>query len=710
VILEDDAFDAELIEHELGKSHLKTDTLCHVRGRDEFEQALAQSPDVILADFALPGYDAWAALETAQQHELDSPFIVVSGALGEETAVDLIKHGADDYLLKDRLVRLPTAIEQAVDRRRVEREKRAAEQSLRQSEQRYRRIVETSVEGIWLLDENRRITFANRRMAEMLGHAYQSMVGTFFERFAAAEDRCELETRFDRGRAGQKTQDDVRLRTADDTLLWTHVSLSPTFDARGEFNGALVMAGDITARKQAEEALRAAASYDSLTNLVNRSLFLERLGEALQKARAGCERAFGVLFLDVDRFKEINDTLGHCCGDQLLTTIAARLSATLRGDHEGHVDRADATLARVGGDEFTALLTDLTSTEDASTVAERLQRALSEPVTVDGREVTTTVSIGIAVYGSHYETPEQVLRDADTALYAAKAKGDGRYAVWDQRMQDHARRQFELGQQIHRALEADELELWYQPIMHLNTDEPVGCEALMRWRQAERGLVSPAEFIPLAEETGAIVPMGLWAIRRACHQIQTWDEQFDASTPLYLSVNISPRQLAQSNFPEKVAAILHETGVPAHRVKFEITESAVIEETGASKQVLHELSELGIQLYMDDFGTGYSSLSHLYELPIDVLKIDRSFTMVIDRSAKQRSIVRSIIGLAQNLGIPTIAEGIETTDHTGRLLSKGCHYGQGFLYSPPLEGERASQWLAEHLPVRYQSRRPNSAA
>ena len=693
LILEDEPTDVELIKRDISNSDLRVDKFWVARGRDEFHAALAQGPDVILADYSLPAYSAWQALETARAQAPDCPFVVTSGALGDETAADLIKQGADDYLLKDRLARLPVAITHALERRRAETEKQEVQRALRDSEQRHRHIVETTLEGIWLVDASAHVTFANRRVIELLGYPSEQMRGRPFWSFVHPADQAKAAQWLERSRREIKVQDDLRLRTHDGQQLWVICSIKPMFDDDGAFTGALVMVADITARKDAEDALRHAAFHDCLTGLVKRDLFVDRLGQALQRARRRADCTFAVFFIDVDRFKEINDTLGHHCGDQLLRVIAERLDTTLRtSDSLGRL-RQDEAVARVGGDEFTAVLTDMHGAADATAAAERIQKAIYEPVELGSRQVTTSISIGIALYAPHYESADELLRDADTALYRAKARGDGRCEVWDAQMGDEAQRQFELGQQIHRAPDQNELRMWYQPIIALDTGQPVGCEALMRWAHPERGMVSPGEFIPLAEETGAIVAMGAWALRQACRQLLEWDWCFPNAPPLYVSVNISRRQLAQADFPEQVAAIFRETGVDPARVKFEITESAVIDESGASKTVLNNLIELGVPLYMDDFGTGYSSLSYLYELPINVLKIDRSFTQQIDQSAKQRSIVRSIIGLAHNIGIPVIAEGVETVEQAERLLIKGCEYGQGFLFSRPLAPDDLTCWL-----------------
>jgi diguanylate cyclase (GGDEF)-like protein/PAS domain S-box-containing protein len=697
VILEDNDHDLELMQRQLRAGDVEVGDIVVARDRQQFLAALQTGPNLVLSDFALPDYEAEAALREVQQHDPDCAFIVVSGAVGDETAVELMKEGADDYVLKDRLVGLPTAIRHAIERRQAQIAQRQAERSLRESEQQYRRIVETSLEGIWLLDANGAITFANQRMWEMLDCDDTGMVGQSVLHFVHAGDEPSVRQWFNR-QTNEGCQLDLRLCDRQGHVIWTNCSLRQTFDKFGQFTGGLLMATDISARKEAEEALRSAAAYDSLTGLVNRSVFLDRLEHAVSQCRHSEAKTCAVLFIDVDRFKEINDTLGHAYGDQLLTTIADRLKESITpNEHPNRRVTDEAVVGRTGGDEFTALLTEIADEADATAAARRMQAAISQPIYLHGREIRTTVSIGVAVRTAEHRSAEQLLRDADTALYRAKEDGNGRYAVWDQQMQQAARRRFELGQQIDRALEANELTIHYQPIVALDTGQPVGCEALLRWCQARRGVVSPGEFIPLAEETGAIVPIGYWLIEQACHQVNAWNAALEEDQTLYISVNISPRQLLDREFADRVQAILQKTNTPPHWIKFEITESALVDNGSGAGEVLQQIVDLGIHLFMDDFGTGYSSLSHLYELPIDVIKIDRSFTMAIDANEKQRSIVRSIIGLAHSIGIPPVAEGIENADHVWRLLNKSCNYGQGFYYSPPLDAAAAWTWLQQRL-------------
>ena len=443
---------------------------------------------------------------------------------------------------------------------------------------------------------------------------------------------------------------------------------------------------DVTERRQAEEKLAHTALHDPLTNLPNRVLFMDRLHHAMVRAKRHTDRKFAVLFLDLDRFKVVNDSLGHKIGDLLLVECTQRMVKCLRGED---------TVARLGGDEFVILLEDVQDPMDATRVADRIQHDLALPFDLEDRKVFISVSIGVVLNMSQYEKADDILRDADIAMYRAKGQGRGRYEMFDSTMLAHVMTHLELEFDLRKALEQNEFIVHYQPIIKLGTGRIVGFEALVRWKHPTRGLVSPAEFIPLAEETGLIVPLGHWVLAEACRQIGEWHAEFPVDPPLTISVNLSVRQCAQTDFVQKVADILQKTGVDASHLKLELTESMIVEDSQSTSTMLSELRALGVQVQIDDFGTGYSSLGYLQRFPIDTLKIDRTFINRIGKNGEGSEIVRTILALAHDLHMKVVAEGIETEEQLTKLKAMNCEYGQGYLFNKPIDSQMAGALLAK---------------
>jgi diguanylate cyclase (GGDEF)-like protein len=442
--------------------------------------------------------------------------------------------------------------------------------------------------------------------------------------------------------------------------------------------------------QESHEHFRHAAFHDSLTRLPNRTLLADHLRLAIERARRHPDHLFAVLFLDLDRFKNINDSLGHAAGDRLLVETALRLE---------QCSRPSDTVARLGGDEFAVLLDGLESECDAVRIAERVQEELMRPFHLGGHEVYTAASIGITLSTHGYEDPENVLRDADTAMYRAKEKGKARYELFDAEMHADALARLRLENDLRRAVEHREFEVYYQPVVTLASGKLSGFEALVRWRHPERGIVGPSEFIPLAEETRMIAEIGGWVLEEACRQMSEWRELIPSQQHLTISVNLSSKQLTQPGLVESVRRTLRETNLPPHCLKLEITESAVMDNPETAASVLAQLRGLGIQLSIDDFGTGYSSLSYLHRFPVDTLKIDRSFVAKMTDNSENGEIVRTIVTLASNLGMCVIAEGVETDEQHARLEALGCEYGQGFLYSAPVEAESALALIRRGVPT-----------
>jgi diguanylate cyclase (GGDEF)-like protein len=441
---------------------------------------------------------------------------------------------------------------------------------------------------------------------------------------------------------------------------------------------------EIEARKRAEAKLLHETLHDPLTGLPNRSLIYDRLEHAIAIAKRNDEYFFAILFLDIDRFKFINDTLGHVVGDQLLIAFGHRLSSCIRpGD----------TLARFGGDEFVVLLEDAGDAKAVEATAGRIQQELHAPFTLSRHEVFTTSSIGLAMGRPTYERPDEILRDADTAMYRAKLKGRDNFVVFEQGMHDHAARRQRLEADLRGAITSNEFAVYYQPIYVLKTNGLVGYEALVRWNHPERGLLKPDEFLPAAEDTGAIVPIDRFVLREACRQLREWQRNFPERPPEFISVNISRKHLCQNDVVECIEQILEETGLDAERLKLEIAEQAITENPEAIAPILERLKALHVQLFIDDFGTGFSSLSSIHRLPIDGLKIDRSFIRLMEDRQDNQKIIRSILALARDMKIDTIAEGLETPDQLERIKSLRCAYGQGYLFSEPVRRDQATALL-----------------
>jgi diguanylate cyclase (GGDEF)-like protein len=434
---------------------------------------------------------------------------------------------------------------------------------------------------------------------------------------------------------------------------------------------------------------------DPLTGLPNRMLFMERLNRLLHRQPAADHR-FAVLFLDVDRFKIINDSLGHAAGDALLAALAHRIEQSLRTtDSLARVERKH-TLARIGGDEFTILLDGVSDAAAARAVAERLRGVIAEPFQLQGREVVTSVSIGVVLSAERYARAEDMIRDADTAMYRAKELGKARCEIFDLSMLAAAEERLQLETDLRHALARQEFEVYYQPIVSLAEARLSGFEALLRWRHPQRGLISPADFIPIAEETGLIVPIGNWVLRESCRQLRTWDREFPSCAHLTINVNLSAHQCMHPDLIADVGRILAETGCAAERVKLEITEGVVLENSDAVAQILHALRRLGVQLGLDDFGMGYSALSYLQRFPFQTIKIDRTFVSGMQESGNTE-IIRAIVSMAAGLDMSVTAEGVETADQLQRLQDLACEFGQGFFFHRPLTAGDAHAMLQSGL-------------
>ena len=565
-----------------------------------------------------------------------------------------------------------------------------AERALRESEERYALAARGTKDGLWDWNLATDEIYFSPHWKEMIGYG-DDEIGSAPDEWLNRIHPDDLEivkTRIEEHVCAQSSQCECeyRLRNAAGEYRWMLGRGLALFDADGVATRLSGSQTDITDRKLAENQLEYNAFYDTaLTNLPNRALFAERLDRTLARGNRHPDQTFAVLFLDIDHFKKINDSLGHLTGDRLLIEAAARFARCLRpGD----------TVARFGGDEFAILLDDVASIADVHQVADRIHAELEAPFPLDGHEAFVTVSMGIVMGHGDAATAEELLRSADTAMYRAKGAGRGRHEVFEATMHTRAVRMLEMETDLRRALERDELRLHYQPIIDLRSGQINGFEALVRWQHPQRGLVSPGDFIPLAEETGLIVPIGWWVLENACRQAQKWKNQFG---PLQMSVNLSPKQLSRPDMFARVQGALERTGFDAHLLKLEVTETVIMESAHTSIEMFVSLKNLGVRFSMDDFGTGYSSLSYLHRFPLDAIKIDRSFVSHMKPGGRDHEIVGTIISMARGLKMNVVAEGVEAPEQLRYLRDMGCDYAQGFWMSKPHESAQIEELLRRDL-------------
>jgi diguanylate cyclase (GGDEF)-like protein/PAS domain S-box-containing protein len=568
-------------------------------------------------------------------------------------------------------------------------DRRSVELKLRESEERYALAVRGANDGLWDWDLKTDRLHLSSRWRAMLGVGEGEVAESPDYWFARIhpEDLNRLRQAIEAHLDGTTPHVEVEHRVQHHAGHWRWM-LARGLAIRDAAGAPYRMAGsltDITDRKSAEEKLVRDALYDSLTGLANRVLLLQRLQHTLDRSHRRDKLHFALLFLDLDRFKVINDGLGHVVGDQLLCEFAKRLGTCVRP--------AD-TVARLGGDEFVILLEDIVDDTDASRVAERIHEVLKLPFIFDDHEVFTSASIGIAPGSPRYRNVQDLLRDADAAMYRAKALGKSRHEMFDAAMHEKAMEVLKLETDLRRAIERQEFLLHYQPIVSLADGSLRGFESLVRWRHPDRGMVSPAVFIPMMEETGLIVPLGAWVIQEACRQLKVWQDRFSRFPSLGVSINVSGKQFAKADLVAEVGTALRQTNLPGKCVTLEITESVMMTNADAAAATLRELRARGANISVDDFGVGYSSLSQLHRFPIDALKIDRSFLQRIGGEERDAEIIRTIVTLAHNLNLTVTAEGIETPLQLERLRALGCESGQGYFFAKPLSVEQVEAMLA----------------
>lgn len=567
-------------------------------------------------------------------------------------------------------------------------QRKQLEQQLYQSEQRFAAAAKGANDGLWDWDLLTNTIYFSPRWKRMMG-CDESEIGT------NPDDWLNRIHPLDQERFNQKLSThlegnsphfecEYRICLKDGSTQWLRARGLAIWNENNQPERIAGSQTDITEYYKVKEQLTHEALHDPMTGLPNRTLFMDRIGQAIKNFRRRESYLCAVLFLDLDRFKLINDSLGHISGDQLLIEVSRRLCECLR---------TEDTIARLGGDEFVILLDNIKNADDSVNIAKKILNTFRKSFVIDGQEIFSSASIGIALGGPEYDSPEELLRDADTAMYRAKHLGKNRYELFGNNLRVHAINQLNLETDLQRAIERQEFSLVYQPIVDLSDNQLVGFEALVRWHHPERGIVNPINFIPLAEETGLIVQIGWWVIREACLQMYNWISKYPLLEKLSMSVNISSKQFTQHDFVEQINLILKEVNLNASNLNLEITEGSVMQDPISVASKLRQIKEIGIDLMMDDFGTGYSSLNYLRTFPIDILKIDRSFITQMQNEAGLE-IVKTIINLAHNLRMQVVAEGVENSGQAKCLKELGCEYAQGYLFSQPLDGSKAEAFVS----------------
>lgn len=695
---------------------------CAKNGAMALRAAISAPPDLILLDVKMPdmnGYEVCQQLKASPATQ-DVPVIFMSALDDVLDKVKAFEVGAVDYIIKPFQVEevlariksqlalqaakaeirlLNAELEQRVQQRTAQlatanqllqreiAERKQTEQWLQESETRLESILDT-------LEEVVRSACAKKFKLLYLNPAAQKVYGRpVWEFFEQPNLWLEVIHPDDRERVEQATQVllqqgrmnlEYRILRSDGEVRWLSDRSLAIYDIDGVATRFDSIIYDITERKRTEEQLIHDALHDALTGLPNRAFFMERLEQVLKQAQWEPDYLFAVLFIDLDRFKIINDSLGHTVGDQLLIAFAGLMQRCLR--------RTD-TIARFGGDEFTILLENIEQINEAISIAERIQAELMLPMQIENHTIFTSASIGIVLGATGCDRPAELLRNADIAMYCAKEAGKARYAIFDREMYARTLELLHLESDLRKAIERQEFLLHYQPIVSLMTGKLVGFEALIRWQHPERGLVSPQEFISIAEDIGLIVPIGEWVMHQACQQMREWQVKFPEAANLKISVNLASQQIKEAKLIERIDRVMAETGLNGSFLKLEITESMLLNNTEATINMLSEIRARKIQLSIDDFGKGYSSLSYLHRFPINTLKIDGSFVSQMNSDPENFEIVRTINTLAHNLGLDVTAECVETAMEFSQLKALGCEFGQGYFFSKPLDSKAAESLI-----------------
>jgi diguanylate cyclase (GGDEF)-like protein/PAS domain S-box-containing protein len=678
LLIEDDSVEAELIRAELSvlvRPRVRVDETCRLMAG--IAQLAKRRYDVVLLDLNLPDGYGRQNLHRVRAAAPNVPIIILTNLEDEEAAAMSLAEGAQDYIFKRNITAelLRHSIRHAIARNE-------SEASLRSSEERYALALAGARDGIWDWDLVKGELHCSSRWRELLQLQHPISTAKEWLDRVLDEDRVGVDKALQSHFTGDTPylEHEFRMRNGAGEIQWVLCRGVAVRDGSGRATRIAGSITDISDRKQTEARLLHEVLHDTLTGLPNRALFLDRLDLALKQQRRDPARQFAVLFLDLDRFKMINDSLGHAAGDTLLIEFGKRVSMFLRpGD----------SVARLGGDEFAILLVDITGHDEATRVAERIRELLSQKFLIGDKEVYAGASIGIALSEGQYQQAGELLRDADLAMYRTKASRTGSYTVFRSFMYESALQRLELETDLRSALSRGEFCAYYQPIVSLQRVQVLGFEALLRWFHPLRGEIEPEVFIPLAERCGAIGALSWWILREACIQMRRWQSSDPKFTNLSISVNVSSRLFAEPHFAARTIAILNETGLPPDTLHLEITENALLQHEAMTIAELTALQGMGVKFHLDDFGTGYSSLSYLNRFKYDTIKIDRSFIASMPTAPRSGRIVNALISLASVLGMGVIAEGVETEEQAQKLRELNCRVAQGFLFAKPLPSELA---------------------
>ncbi|MES9887580.1 MAG: EAL domain-containing protein [Candidatus Sedimenticola sp. 6PFRAG1] len=645
--------------------------------------------DLLLLDLNMPSMDGHQVLEQVDKDHPKTDVIILSGDATFDNATRAFRHGIRNFLRKPYVPEdLINTIRNVLHKRDLEQQMSVARTHLQIAEKRQNFIINNSPDIIYMLDKVGRFTFANERVQTLLGYSKEELIGKHYSELVYWEDLEKAKFAFDERRTGNRATKNVEFRlVCKDSSLGTRYfdSVSMTIelnamgvystsskDSKSRFIGTYGVARDITERKHAEELIDFQLYHDLLTKLPNRALFHDRVKLAIAQAKRS-DTKLAIMYLDMDRFKAINDSLGHLIGDQLLQAVAGILKSCLRDSD---------TLARVGGDEFNLLLPDIKSHDDVAHIASNILSRLEHPINIDGFEVFVSFSIGISLFPDDGNNIEILIKNADTAMYYVKRHGKNNFEFFKDNMNELFMQHLALENELRKALEEDQLKLFYQPQFDLATQQMVGVEALIRWQHPINGLVVPDEFVPLAEETGLIVDVGTWVLDKACREVRSLYPTGDID--IILAVNISALQLMQTDFVMQIMETLTMHDIPPQNLELEITENVLMEDMEQAVSKLTSLASKGVKIAVDDFGIGYSSLSYLQHLPLNTLKIDRTFVQRIESPEDKHSIVTAIVAMAKELQFDVVAEGIENKTQLAVLKRMGCNRGQGYLIGRPM--------------------------
>ncbi len=697
LLVDDDPVVLRSLKDLLATRGYKTDSA--IGGQEAICRLDSNEYDLVLLDLHMPYVNGHDVMAHIKDNKLDTSVIVVSGETSFEAARDACAKGAYDFLRKPYATEeLIITIHNALKEKRLEKNNKKMNAQLRESERLHRYLVNTSPDIIYILDKDGHFTFINERIETLLGFEKTELIGKHYSILVHHDDLEAAKYVFNERRIGKRasTNVELRLKCKDDgaprffETRTVPIELSSMGiyntgpDKKKTYLGTYGVARDITDRKIAEDTITFQAYHDLLTKLPNRALLRDRLGLAISQAKREREM-LAVMFLDLDRFKNVNDTLGHMIGDELLQQVSNRLRSCVR---EGD------TLARFGGDEFALLLPKINhSREDVENIAEKIINVLKQPFSVDGHELYVSTSIGISLYPQDGINMDTLIKNADIAMYHVKGQGKNGYQFYSNDMNKPYFKNLSMETGIHKALEQEQFSLVYQPQINLKTGDIVGVEALLRWEHPEHGNISPSEFIPFAEESGLIVKIGEWVLETALNELKGWR---DAGLPeIRMSINMSARHIAEKSFVSSIRNILRRLELPGDALEIEITENAIMDDMDDIVRKLKQLADMDVTIAIDDFGTGYSSLSYLHKLPIQTLKIDRTFLKESRYAKDDHTIVNTIVAMAKGLHLNVIAEGVETQSQLDYLREIECNEAQGFLFGKPLTPDIISQLLIQ---------------